>query len=164
MLWSSARVCGSPVATALPTGASYDDFRAAVERDVRYANITIIEGNDASQFGIGIVSNRIAEAVLRDEQVVLPIGAYNADYGVTITLPTVVGRNGAGRIYLPAMNDAEHTPTSTASKSSARPANASSSRRRTSRNRSAHHSNRSLRNCCHRVRSLPRRSRAQMVC
>jgi L-lactate dehydrogenase len=107
MLWSSARVCGAPVATALPNGASYDDFRAAVERDVRFANITIIEGNDASQFGIGIVSARIAEAVLRDEQVVLPIGAFNADYGITITLPTEIGAAGAGHIYTPAMNDAE---------------------------------------------------------
>lgn len=107
MLWSGARVCGAPVLAALPTGASFDEFRAAVERDVRYANITIIEGNDASQFGIGIVSTRIAEAVLRDEQVVLPVGAYNTDYGVTITLPTIVGSTGPGRIFTPAMNDAE---------------------------------------------------------
>jgi len=34
-------------------------------------------GNDASQFGIGIVSARIAEIVLRDERAVLPIGSYN---------------------------------------------------------------------------------------
>ena len=107
MLWSSARVCGAPVSATLPTGTSFDEFRAAVERDVRFANITIIEGNDASQFGIGIVSTRIAEAVLRDEQVVLPVGAYNSDYGVTITLPTVVGCTGPGRIYTPAMNDNE---------------------------------------------------------
>jgi len=107
MLWSSARVCGAPVSLSLPAGAMIDEFRAAVERDVRFANITIIEGNDASQFGIGIVSTRIAEAVLRDEQAVLPVGAYNSDYGVTITLPTVVGRTGPGRIFTPAMSDAE---------------------------------------------------------
>src|SRR5205085_365649 len=47
--------------------------------------ITIIEGNAASQFGIGIVSARIAEAVLRDERAVLPIGVYNAKYGVTLS-------------------------------------------------------------------------------
>jgi L-lactate dehydrogenase len=78
MLWSSARVSGVPIAEALPAGSSFDDFRKSVERDVRYANITIIEGNAASQFGIGIVSARIAEAVLRDERAVLPIGVYNA--------------------------------------------------------------------------------------
>jgi L-lactate dehydrogenase len=107
MLWSSARVSGVPIAEALPTGSSYDDFRKAVEHDVRYANITIIEGNEASQFGIGIVSARIAEAVLRDERAVLPIGAYNAKYGVTLSLPGVVGREGVTRILEPAMSEEE---------------------------------------------------------
>src|SRR5215204_6928576 len=84
-----------------------DDFRKGIERDVRYANITIIEGNEASQFGIGIVSARIAEAVLRDERTVLPIGSYNSDYGVTLSLPSVVGREGVSRVFEPAMSDEE---------------------------------------------------------
>jgi len=100
-------VSGVPVAEALPAGNSMDDFRKGVERDVRYANITIIEGNEASQFGIGIVSARIAEAVLRDERTVLPIGAYNADYDVTLSLPSVVGREGVSRVLEPAMSDEE---------------------------------------------------------
>jgi malate/lactate dehydrogenase len=79
----------------------------ATERDVRYANITIIEGNEASQFGIGIVSARIAETVLRDERAVLPIGVYNPQYGVTLSLPSVVGREGVNRILEPAMSDEE---------------------------------------------------------
>jgi L-lactate dehydrogenase len=107
MLWSSARVSGVPIAEALPAGNSMDDFRKGVERDVRYANITIIEGNEASQFGIGIVSARIAEAVLRDERTVLPIGAYNADYDVTLSLPSVVGREGVSHVFEPAMSDEE---------------------------------------------------------
>src|SRR3954467_1347743 len=107
MLWSSARVSGVPIAEALPAGNSMDDFRKGVEREVRYANITIIEGNEASQFGIGIVSARIAEAVLRDERTVLPIGAYNADYDVTLSLPSVVGREGVSRVFEPAMSDEE---------------------------------------------------------
>jgi L-lactate dehydrogenase len=104
LLWSTARVGGVPIAEALPAGISMDEFRKGVEHDVRFANIAIIEGNDASQFGIGIVSARIAEAVLRDEQVVFPIGAYNAGYGVTLSLPGVVGRQGASRILEPAMS------------------------------------------------------------
>jgi L-lactate dehydrogenase len=107
MLWSSARVSGVPIAEALPVGSSFDDFRNSIERDVRYANITIIEGNAASQFGIGIVSARIAEAVLRDERAVLPIGTYNTKYGVTLSLPSVVGREGVNRILEPAMSDEE---------------------------------------------------------
>jgi L-lactate dehydrogenase len=107
LLWSAARVNGVPIADAISRGDSFGDFRQSVERDVRYANITIIEGNDASQFGIGIVSTRITEAVLRDERVVLPVGAFNAKYGVTLSLPCVVDRNGPGTIYEPAMNAEE---------------------------------------------------------
>ncbi len=107
LLWSTARVAGVSIADALPAGASIDEFREGVERDVRYANIAIIEGNDASQFGIGIVSARIAEAVLRNEQAVFPVGAYNAKYGVTLSLPSVVGRQGVSRILEPAMSDGE---------------------------------------------------------
>jgi L-lactate dehydrogenase len=107
LLWSSARVAGVPLAEVLPAGSSMNDFREAVERDVRFANIAIIEGNEASQFGIGIAAARIAEAVLRDEGAVLPIGAYNAAYGVTLSLPSVVGREGVSRILEPAMSDEE---------------------------------------------------------
>jgi L-lactate dehydrogenase len=107
MLWSAARVSGVPIAEALQAGSSFDDFRKSVERDVRYANITIIEGNDASQFGIGIVSARIAEAVLRDERAVLPIGIYNPKYGVTLSLPSVVRREGVDRTLEPAMSNQE---------------------------------------------------------
>ncbi len=107
LLWSSARVSGVPIERALPAATSIEEFRKGVERDVRYANIAIIEGNEASQFGIGIVSTRIAEAVLRDERAVLPVGAYNAGYGVTLSLPGVVGREGVGRILEPAMSHEE---------------------------------------------------------
>jgi L-lactate dehydrogenase len=109
LLWSSARVAGVPVDEAWPAGSSIEDLRKAVERDVRYANIAIIEGNEASQFGIGIAAARIAEAVLSDERAVLPIGAYNAAYGVTLSLPSVVGREGARRILEPAMSAEERS-------------------------------------------------------
>jgi L-lactate dehydrogenase len=103
-LWSTARVGGIQVEAAVAAGTPFAQFRADVERDVRYANITIIEGNDASQFGIGIVSTRIAEAVLLDERAVLPVGKFNSKYGVTITLPCIVGQGGAGQIFEPAMS------------------------------------------------------------
>src|SRR5260370_11738595 len=104
-LLSTAQIGGVGVLDALAQrDLPIEDIRAAIERDVRYANISIIEGNDASQYGIGMVSARIAEIVLRDEQAVIPIGAYNPHYGVTLSLPTVVGRQGALRILEPAMS------------------------------------------------------------
>ena len=107
MLWSSVRVAGTPLADALSLSdpsRSVDDLREQVEREVRFANITIIEGNDASQFGIGVACARITEAILGDERVVMPVAVYRERYGVTIGLPTVVGRDGAAGELEPSMS------------------------------------------------------------
>jgi L-lactate dehydrogenase len=105
LLWSSAMVAGLPIQEACQQcGASFEKVREAVERDVRYANITIIEGNNASQYGIGIVCARLAEAILRDERSIFPVASYQAAYGVTLALPSVVGRGGVIRVLEPPMS------------------------------------------------------------
>jgi L-lactate dehydrogenase len=107
-LWSSARVAGVPVLKEIARrGQDPEEFRSLVEREVRYANITIIEGNDASQYGIGIASARIVEAVLRDERIVIPIGSYHPRYGVTFSLPSVVGRKGVTEVLEPDLSEDE---------------------------------------------------------
>jgi L-lactate dehydrogenase len=110
MLWSSVSIQGTPLADALGAccpNRSLADVREQVEREVRYANIAIIEGNDASQYGIGAVCARITEAALRDEGVVLPVASYREQYGVTIALPSVLGREGVRAALEPAMSDEE---------------------------------------------------------
>ena len=104
-LWSGARIGGEPVLAA--AGAEGNALRRGVEQEVRYANITIIEGTGASQLGIGVAAARIAECVLRDERAVLPVGSYQPRYGVTLSLPTVLGRAGALRSIMPAMTEDE---------------------------------------------------------
>jgi len=104
-LWSSARIGGMRVVDALAKrGNGFDAFRREVEQDVRYANITIIEGIGASQYGVGMVAARVAEVVLRDERAVFPVGAHNARYGVALSLPSVVGRQGVVEAFLPEMS------------------------------------------------------------
>jgi L-lactate dehydrogenase len=99
-LWSTARVAGA-------TFAQDDELRRDVEEEVRYANIAIIEGTGASQLGIGVVAARIAEIVLRDERIVVPIGSYQASYGVTLSLPSVLGRDGVASVVMPALTEGE---------------------------------------------------------
>jgi L-lactate dehydrogenase len=107
-LWSSASIAGVPVAEALKKrGQTLRNLRETVETEVRYANITIIEGHDASQYGIGIVCARIAEIVLNDERAVIPIGSYQKDFGVTLSLPSVLGRRGIVEVLEPEMSDEE---------------------------------------------------------
>jgi L-lactate dehydrogenase len=102
--WSGARVGGVPIVDALEQCGLK---RATIENEVRYANITIIEGIGASQYGIGMVCARIAEIVLRDERAVIPIGVYNPKLGVTLSLPSVVGRKGCLQVLEPPLSDDE---------------------------------------------------------
>ena len=107
-VWSSARVAGVPLSALLrERGEDEAEFRKGVEEEVRYANITIIEGNDASLYGISMVCARIAEAVLRDEALAVPIGAFSAAHGLTLSLPGVIGHRGVRGFYPPALSAEE---------------------------------------------------------
>jgi L-lactate dehydrogenase len=109
-LWSSARVAGVPLLDALAQrNIPVEQFRQSIEQEVRFANISIIEGNNASQFGIGMVSARIAEIVLRNERAVIPVGCFNPKYGATISLPSILGRGGVAQILEPEMSEDEQS-------------------------------------------------------
>ena len=109
-LWSSARIAGVPVTALLQErGENLDDVRTQLENDVRYANITIIEGHNASQYGIGIVAARIAEMIVNDERAAVPIGSLQREYGVTLSLPSVVGRGGVIEVLQPDLSEEEKT-------------------------------------------------------
>jgi L-lactate dehydrogenase len=108
LLWSSASVAGVPVLELLGQGGQpVDRLRQEIEDDIRYANITIIEGTGASQYGIGAVSARLAEAVLRDERAVLPVAAHSPRYEVTLSLVSVLGAGGVQQMHEPAMTSDE---------------------------------------------------------
>jgi L-lactate dehydrogenase len=107
-LWSSARAGSMRVEDLLISRQiALGEFRQAVEHDVRFANISIIEGIGASQYGIGMVAARLAEIVLRDERAVVPVGSHNSRYDVTVSLPSVVGSSGINEVLWPEMSDDE---------------------------------------------------------
>lgn len=104
-LWSSARIGGMLIANMLDQrGLDVELFRQTVEHDVRYANITIIEGTGASQYGIGMVAARVAEVILRDEQSVIPVGSHNTSYQTTLSLPSIVGSTGVKEVLWPILS------------------------------------------------------------
>lgn len=119
-VWSSARVGGEPILEvarrrfeADPTGKPPTDrFDAAefckeVQDAVRDANIDIIDGTGASQHGIGIVTARLVEAILRDEGLMAPIGTYQERFGVTLSLPSVIGAGGRVEVLHPPLSAEE---------------------------------------------------------
>ncbi|GLW07217.1 L-lactate dehydrogenase [Microtetraspora sp. NBRC 13810] len=108
LLWSSASVGGIPALDLLAReDRPLDEVRREIEDGIRYANISIIEGTGASQYGIGAVSARLIEAVLRDERAVLPVAAYHPAHDVTLSLVSVLGAGGVRRMYEPAMSAPE---------------------------------------------------------
>ena len=107
-VWSSATIAGRPLRECLSRASqNWDEFRRDIEQQVRFANIAIIEGIGASQHGIGMVSARIAEIILRDERTVIPIGSYQPQYGATLSLPSVLGREGVIETFEPEMSTEE---------------------------------------------------------
>lgn len=101
-VWSGARIAGVPASAALDQlGGWSEERRRDLEAQVRFANIAIIEGNGASLYGIGLVCARIAELVLRDERAVVPVGSFLEPFGVTLSMPTVIGRRGVERVLTP---------------------------------------------------------------
>ena len=106
-LWSTARVAGLPVSAALPDGADASSLREEIEEQVRYANIAIIEGTGASRLGIGVAVARIVEVIARQTQEVLPVASFQRDLGVTLSLPSQLGRGGVERVLMPRLDAAE---------------------------------------------------------
>ena len=105
--WSGAAIAGVPWKDVVAQrGVDEKRLKARVDEAVRLANIDIIEGIGASQYGIGIVIARLIEAVLRDEKLVIPVGAYSREHGVTFSLPSVVGAAGVENVLQPRL-DAE---------------------------------------------------------
>jgi L-lactate dehydrogenase len=101
-LWSTASLAGTPILpTLLPKGTAVESFRKEVENEVRYANIDIIEGTGASQLGIGVVTARLVEIIGRDEHAVVPVGSHQEKHGVTLSLPSQLGRHGVLRVFMP---------------------------------------------------------------
>ena len=49
----------------------------------------------------------IAEMVLNDERAVIPIGSYQKKFGVTLSLPSILGRGGVIEVLEPEMSDEE---------------------------------------------------------
>jgi L-lactate dehydrogenase len=103
--WSGATVAGVPWRDlAAQLGIDEPSLKERVDSAVRLANINIIEGIGASQYGIGIAIARLIEAVLRDEKLVVPVGSYHEEHQVTFSLPSVIGAAGVERVLSPRLD------------------------------------------------------------
>ncbi len=107
-LWSTATIGDSFVEDLIAKRSEDPEkIKDRIRENVKYSNISIIEGIGASQHGIGAVTALIGNAIVRDDKAVLPVAAYNDEFGTTLGLPSVLGAAGVDRVLMPAMSDEE---------------------------------------------------------
>jgi L-lactate dehydrogenase len=114
-LWSSANVAGIPLHqwAVMNHGRLDVRDRAEIFENVKGAAQQIIEGKGATNYAIGLAAARILEAVLKDENRVLPVSSLLSDYkglsDVCLSVPSIVNARGVDAVLDVSMNPAEET-------------------------------------------------------
>jgi L-lactate dehydrogenase len=114
LAWSNARAGSVPLTgfAAQIGSALTADVRARIDKGVRNAAYTIIEGKGATWYGIGGGLARIVGAIAGDEQAVLSVSTVEAEVlgvpDVALSLPRLVGRGGVSATLWPDL-DADET-------------------------------------------------------
>lgn len=112
-LWSSANVSGIPLNHFCELRGYYDHEAATdrIYKDVRDSAYEIIGKKGATYYGVAMAVARIVECIIRNEHSILPVSVYMEGlYGLKdlcISIPTVVGQNGAEKILDIPLDDEE---------------------------------------------------------
>lgn len=114
--WSRAMIGGSFFDDFCPTcpraaNCNRDQVFDAIASSVRDFAYAIIESKGETSYGIGLALCRITEAVLKDENAVLPVSSFIEGYEgidpVYISLPAVVNRRGIRQVLPFELNERE---------------------------------------------------------
>ncbi len=108
-LWSSASIGGVPLLDWRGPGGTTgldEAARDAITHEVIDSAYRIIAGKGATNYAVALAGSRIIEAVLHDENRVLPVSSLLQDYygisDVCLSVPAIVGRSGVGeRLEVP---------------------------------------------------------------
>jgi L-lactate dehydrogenase len=112
-LWSQAAI--GPVALSEWKDSNGQPLTAneldSISNLVKRAAYRVIEGKGATNYAIGLSGARIVEAILTDENAILPVSSLLTDYhgvsGVAMSVPTLVNRTGAAKAIEVSMNQNE---------------------------------------------------------
>ena len=103
-VWSCANIYGIGLED-FARMRGYRDFEKEKDElyhEVRDSAYEIIERKGATYYGIGMAAARIAESIVRDSHTVAPVSvSLNGEYGLSglcLSIPTVIGRDGAEQI------------------------------------------------------------------
>jgi len=99
-LWSQARIGPTPILEWRRDG--YQPFSVGelhdITEQVRNAAYRVIAGKGATNYAIGLAGTRIVEAILRDENAILPVSTvhdgYRGYHQVAFSMPSIVNASG----------------------------------------------------------------------
>jgi L-lactate dehydrogenase len=112
-LWSNASIANIPLHEWAVMGHGKLSVRDRTEifQNVKSAAYQIIEGKGATNYAIGLSTTKILEAILHNENRVLPVSTLQCDYrgirDVCISVPSIVNRTGVETCLPVPMNEAE---------------------------------------------------------
>lgn len=112
-VWSCANIYGIPVEkfAELRRQKGFSEEMKEIYCSVRDSAYEIIKRKGATYYGIGMAAAKIAEALVRDSHTVAPVSVHlNGEYGLRdlcLSIPTVLGKNGAEQILEINFNEAE---------------------------------------------------------
>ena len=112
-LWSSASIANVPLHDWAVMGHGKLTVRDRTEifQNVKSAAAQIIEGKGATNYAIGLAAAKILEAILHNENRVLPVSSLLSDYrgisDVCLSVPCIVNRGGVDTALPVPFNAAE---------------------------------------------------------
>ena len=107
-LWSQARIGSVPIlewtrgGRPVFTGQDLDE----ITDQVRTAAYRVIEGKGATNYAIGLSGTRLVEAIVSDENAILPVSTVQPD-GVAFSLPSIVNAAGVSEVLEAALTEEE---------------------------------------------------------
>ena len=112
-LWSSASIANVPLKDWAVPGHGKLTVRDRVDifENVKTAAAQVIEGKGATNYAIGLATAKILEAIVHDENRILPVSSLLSGYqgidDVCLSVPSIVKRAGVEQALHVPLNDAE---------------------------------------------------------
>ena len=89
--WSTVRVLGKPLTEiAKQRGLDLDEL----DHEAKMGGWTVFQGKKYTSYGVATAAVKLVNAILSDSLEVLPVSNYREEYGVYLSYPAVVGRDG----------------------------------------------------------------------
>lgn len=89
--WSTVRVFDRPISELVD---KYKLDLNQLDDEARRGGFTVFSGKKYTNYGVATAAVRLANIVMSDALTVLPVSNYREEYGIYLSYPAVIGKNG----------------------------------------------------------------------